>query len=209
MNEAHARRLPRRRVLIADAYRLMREGLKSLVGDLLGPVEVREADDAESLAAALATERFGLALVDVRMPGMQGGRRLLEITRQRPEVPFVIVSAVSASVVVRQFMRIPSVHAFVPKTEGLSSLRRAIDAALAGRKLPFEPPSGDATVAAFALTPRQEEIRDLLRLGMSNKAIASALGISAGTVKNHITEIFKTLNATNRTQAAGINGDGE
>jgi DNA-binding CsgD family transcriptional regulator len=52
------------------------------------------------------------------------------------------------------------------------------------------------------LTPRQEEIRRMLRQGMSNKVIAAALGISEGTVKNHVSEIFKALNATNRTQAA-------
>jgi DNA-binding CsgD family transcriptional regulator len=53
-----------------------------------------------------------------------------------------------------------------------------------------------------ALTPRQEEIRLMLRQGMSNKMIAGALGISEGTVKNHITEILRVLNANNRTQAA-------
>ena len=42
----------------------------------------------------------------------------------------------------------------------------------------------------------------MLRQGMSNKAIAGALGISEGTVKNHVTEILRMLNATNRTQAA-------
>ena len=52
------------------------------------------------------------------------------------------------------------------------------------------------------LTPRQEEICGLLRRGMSNKTIAGTLGISEGTVKNHVTEILRALNATNRTQAA-------
>ena len=42
----------------------------------------------------------------------------------------------------------------------------------------------------------------MLRRGLSNKMIAAALGISEGTVKNHITEILRALNATNRTQAA-------
>jgi DNA-binding CsgD family transcriptional regulator len=52
------------------------------------------------------------------------------------------------------------------------------------------------------LTARQEQIRALLRAGMSNKRIAAELGISEGTVKNHITEIFRILKANNRTQAA-------
>lgn len=52
------------------------------------------------------------------------------------------------------------------------------------------------------LTARQEQIRVLLRAGMSNKQIAWELGISEGTVKNHITDIFRILKANNRTQAA-------
>ena len=52
------------------------------------------------------------------------------------------------------------------------------------------------------LTARQEQIRALLRAGMSNKRIAAELGISEGTVKNHITDIFRILKANNRTQAA-------
>jgi len=55
---------------------------------------------------------------------------------------------------------------------------------------------------AVELTPRQEQIRMLLRRGMSNKLIAAELGISEGTVKNHISEIFRILKTSNRTQAA-------
>jgi DNA-binding CsgD family transcriptional regulator len=56
------------------------------------------------------------------------------------------------------------------------------------------------------LTARQEQIRTLLRVGMSNKLIAAELGITEGTVKNHITDIFKILKTNNRTQAARDEG---
>ena len=54
------------------------------------------------------------------------------------------------------------------------------------------------------MTPRQVEIIRMLRQGMSNKAIAGALGISEGTVKNHVTDIMRVLNVSNRTQAAQL-----
>lgn len=54
------------------------------------------------------------------------------------------------------------------------------------------------------MTPRQAEIIRMLRQGMSNKAIAGALGISEGTVKNHVTDIMRVLNVSNRTQAAQL-----
>ena len=57
------------------------------------------------------------------------------------------------------------------------------------------------------LTPRMEEVRQLLRQGMSNKRIASHLGLSEGTVKNYMSEIFRALNVSNRTQAAQMDAD--
>ena len=57
------------------------------------------------------------------------------------------------------------------------------------------------------LTPRMEEVRQLLRQGMSNKRIASQLGLSEGTVKNYMSEIFRALNVSNRTQAAQMDAD--
>ena len=75
-------------------------------------------------------------------------------------------------------------------------------ATVQGKNLSSEVINGASRDSAVILTPRQEEIRGMLRRGMSNKAIAGALGISEGTVKNHVTEILRMLNATNRTQAA-------
>ena len=57
------------------------------------------------------------------------------------------------------------------------------------------------------LTPRMEEVRQLLRQGLSNKRIASQLGLSEGTVKNYMSEIFRALNVSNRTQAAQMDAD--
>ncbi|CAG0968395.1 Putative HTH-type transcriptional regulator YhjB [Anaerolineae bacterium] len=53
-----------------------------------------------------------------------------------------------------------------------------------------------------ALSPRQREILGLLANGLDNKTIARTLGISSKTVKNHLTFLFKKINAQSRTQAA-------
>ena len=90
------------------------------------------------------------------------------------------------------------------KGQGLEDVRAAIRAALTGKKISSPCVRPARAQPSLALTPRQEEIRDLLRQAMSNKMIAGVLGISEATVKNHITEIFKALNVTNRTQAAQL-----
>ena len=52
------------------------------------------------------------------------------------------------------------------------------------------------------LTERQHEVALLVARGMSNKLVADALGLSEGTVKNHVKDIFRLLGVTNRTQLA-------
>jgi DNA-binding NarL/FixJ family response regulator len=184
---------------------LVREGFKLLVRGILGDITFLEAGDGDTLLAVVAqTPATRLVLVDVTMPGMQGGRLLLELACERPDIPIVVISTMNAPAVIRQIMSIKSVHAFVHKSAGIATMRVAIEAAMAGRKLELVYPQNREARADLTLTPRQEEIRDLLRLGMSNKAIADSLGISTNTVKNHITEIFKVLNATNRTQVARL-----
>jgi DNA-binding NarL/FixJ family response regulator len=191
-------------VLVADDHALVREGLKTVATATLGSTLFLEAHDGDSLLhVARMTPEIRLALIDLKMPGMQGGARLFELARRYPHVPVVVISTLSAPDVAYQVLRIPTVHAFVPKEASSGSLRSAIEAAICGRKLAYEHRE-HSMQPQLALTPRQQEIRSLLRQGMRNKMIAQVLGISEGTVKNHVTDILKILKASNRTQAAQL-----
>jgi DNA-binding NarL/FixJ family response regulator len=192
-------------VLVADDQALVRYGLRMLVTDVLGPVSFVEAEDFESLMQAThSNPGVQLALIDVAMRGMRGGLRLLELARRHPAIPVVVVSTPVSREAVQRVMRVRTVLAFVPKSAGTSRLRAAIEVAMDGRKTPARLQDRPAQPAAASLTLRQQQIRGLLRQGLSNKMIARALGISEGTVKNHITDIFRALNTTNRTQAAHV-----
>lgn len=195
-------------VLIADDHALVRDGLRGLVASVLGEVHVVEADDGDSLMqAACDGPRARVALVDLNMPGMERGFRLAELARLCPSLPLVVISALTSPDVVRRTLEIPSVHAFVSKSAPSEQICAAIDAAMQGNKLPFALRVADAKRPELILTPRMEEVRQLLRLGMSNKMIASTLGITEGTVKNYMSEIFKALNVSNRTQAAQLDSE--
>lgn len=195
-------------VLIADDHALVRDGLRGLVASVLGEVHVVEADDGDSLMqAACDGPRARVALVDLNMPGMERGFRLAELARLCPSLPLVVISALTSPDVVRRTLEIPSVHAFVSKSAPSEQICAAICAAMQGHKLPFALRVADAKRPELVLTPRMEEVRQLLRLGMSNKMIASTLGITEGTVKNYMSEIFKALNVSNRTQAAQLDSE--
>jgi DNA-binding NarL/FixJ family response regulator len=193
-------------VLIADDHVLVRDGIKLLVTKILGTTEFVEAGDGESLLKAVRNQpQIQLALVDLNMPGMDNGFCLSELARTHPLVPIVVISGLTSPDVVRRTMAISTVYAFVPKSATSDHIRASIDAALGKVKLPYASAHTAMPGPDTALTPRLEEVRSLLRQGMSNKLIASTLGISEGTVKNHMSEIFKTLKVTNRTQAAQFN----
>ncbi|MBT9465558.1 response regulator transcription factor [Hydrogenophaga sp.] len=195
-------------MLIADDHALVRDGMRSLVCEVLGCVRILEAGDGDALMrAARATPPAQLALVDLNMPGMERGFRLAELAHSHPDLPLVVISALTSPDVVRRTLDIPSVHAFVPKSAPSEQICSAIEVALRGGKLPFAHRAPESRRPDVALTPRMEEVRQLLRQGMSNKLIARTLGISEGTVKNHMSEIFKALQVTNRTQAAQLDAD--
>lgn len=195
-------------VLIADDHALVRDGIRGLVGNVLGEVRFVEAGDGDSLMQAAASDPPAtLALVDLNMPGMEKGFRLAELARRHPRLPLVVISALTSPDIVRRTLDIATVHAFIPKSAPSEQICAAIDAAMKGVRLPFTLRMADSKRPDVLLTPRMEEVRQLLRQGMSNKRIASTLGLSEGTVKNYMSEIFRALNVSNRTQAAQLDAD--
>ncbi len=199
---------PKTTILIADDHALVRDGMRALVASVLGDVLCTEAADADSLMQAAGGDPPAqLALVDLNMPGMEKGFRLAELARRYPALPVVVISALTSPDVVRRTLELPNVFAFVPKSAPSDDLCTAMAAALRGQRLPFNPRVADSRRPEVLLTPRMEEVRQLLRQGMSNKLIASTLGLSEGTVKNYMSEIFRALNVSNRTQAAQLDAD--
>lgn len=194
-------------IVIADDHSLVREGLKLMLIGMMGQVRFLEAGDAETLLAYTRNhDDITVALVDLNMPGMEKGATLAKIAHENPQIPMVVISALTSPDVIRRTLEIPSVHAFVPKSATTEHVKVAINAATQGIKLMFKQNLEKSMAPPDAgLTPRMEEIRSLLAQGMTNKHIALTLGISEGTVKNYLTEIFKILSVSNRTQAAQYN----
>ena len=189
-------------IVIADDHALVRDGFKLMVATLWPGVRILEAADAATLRElARRLPQPALALVDLNMPGMDKGTGLALLARECPLLRVVVVSALTSPDVIRRALDLPNVYAFVPTSAGGQRMQQAIEAAHAGRRLPHVPPSG-APPVDDRLTPRMEEVRQLVRQGLSNKQIARQLNLSEGTVKNYLTEIFRLLQVTNRTQAA-------
>jgi DNA-binding NarL/FixJ family response regulator len=195
-------------VVLAEDHALVRDGLKMLILDIFPQVEFLDANDASSLIAAMAHQPSPhLALVDLNMPGMERGDALQGILSKHLNISVVVVSALISPDLVRRCLNLPSVCAFVSKNATAMQMKAAIKSSLEGGKPGFVQLDEQPQEVNVQLSPRLEEVRALLRMGMTNKSIAQQLNISEGTVKNYMSEIFKQLNVTNRTQAARFDED--
>lgn len=196
------------RIIVADDHQLVREGLECFLRNTYKESEIDLVADAYALEAKLITKQGlpNLVLVDLHMPGMQKGDYLPELVSKYPSVPFVVVSGYASDAVVRTTLRIDNVFAFVSKCASSSCLKLAIESALSGEKskltIDVNLKDIENNINRVYLPPRLSEVRQLLRQGLSNKLIAKEMGLSAGTVRNYLNEIYKTLNVNNRTQAA-------
>ncbi|SMH47375.1 response regulator [Azospirillum agricola] len=203
------------KILIGDDHVLFREGLRRLLEQLKEGATFGEASNFdELLALAGAGEAYDLVLTDLRMPGWPGFSGIEALREKQPGAKVVVVSASEAHSDVREALE-NGASGYIPKSSSVKIMLSALDLIFSGGvyvpatvlREGAEPearvvvPPADPQLEQL-LTQRQREVLDRLREGKSNKQIAHELGLSEGTVKIHMTAIFKSLGVRNRTQAA-------
>lgn len=203
------------KILIGDDHVLFREGLRRLLEQIKDGAEFAEASNFdELLAMAGAGEAYDLVLTDLRMPGWPGFSGIGALRGKQPGAKVVVVSASEAHNDVRDALE-NGAAGYIPKSSSVKIMLSALDLIFSGGvyvpatvlREGMEPearvlvPPADPQLEQL-LTQRQREVLDRLREGKSNKQIAHELGLSEGTVKIHMTAIFKSLGVRNRTQAA-------
>jgi DNA-binding NarL/FixJ family response regulator len=203
------------KLFVVEDHALVREGLMQALQALAGdgePIEVRGAASAEEALALLGEDAdVDLILLDVMLPGT-GGLALLGALRKRhPDVPVLMLSALDDAETVRRAMRQGAVG-FVPKASSTDTLLGAVRQVLAGdHYLPPQfaeapPPVRGNIQARFRLTAAQMRVLELLVEGKTNREIGEVIGVTEGTVKIHVSAIFKALGVSNRSQALLLAG---
>lgn len=202
-------------LLVIEDHALVREGLVRVLRQLEPEVTVFEAGDCNSAITVLEREQdLDLVLLDIALPGLDG-LGCLDLFRERfPSVPVVVVSAYDDGHTVNRALKHGALG-FIPKAYSTEKLVAAVRQVLAGNihrpeqlmpvnlgaELAPAPTVQEAPASEFGLTERQAEVLGLMTKGKSNRDIANLLGLSEGTVKIHITAIFKALGVSSRTQA--------
>ena len=191
--------------MVADDHPVVREGLVALVSRQPDMVVVAEAADGRELVEKFLEYRPDVALIDLRMPEMDGADALAAIRERAPAARAIVLTTYDDDEDIQRSLR-AGAKAYMLKDAPREELLACIKAVHEGRTL--IPPTIAAKLAENmgtpALTPRELEVLGLVANGKSNKETASTLFITEGTVKSHLIAILRKLDASDRTQAVTI-----
>ena len=207
------------RILIVDDHALVRRGMSYVVKEGFPDADVVEADGAASALELLREKAADLALVDVRMPDLDGLELLRAIKLEWPTMPVIMLSTYENAPYVKRALS-DGAAGYLLKDATPEDLGQAINVAISGGGNVLSPrviqnlfedveSSGQGVNGAgrsrrteYNLTQREHDLLALLSEGRSNRSIAQNLYLSEKTVKAHLAAIFRKLGVTNRTQAA-------
>ena len=198
------------KLLLVDDHALFREGLKLLLAGLDSQAKLDEAGDLDQALALAADEAFDLILLDLKMPGPNGLHALGTLRDATAGAPIVVLSGEDDPVVVRAAIE-HGAMGFIPKSSTPEVLIQALRLVLArgvylpplalGARAAATLPTGAAEIRLPGITDRQMDVLRCVIQGKPNKVIARDLDISEGTVKLHLSAVFRALDVHNRTEA--------
>ncbi|MCK8676273.1 response regulator [Streptomyces lichenis] len=194
------------RVLAVDDHRLLREALCELLELYQGLTVVAQADDGPSGVRMAGLHRPDVVLLDVEMPGPGPLANLRAIRLAAPEARVIVLTMHDDRRLIDSMLSAGAVG-YLHKEADREVLVAAIRSARAGGTTMFLPRTAKGsrpqreTDPADALTLRERELMELVAKGLSNRQVGSRLGITEGTVKRHLRNIFLKLDATSRLDA--------
>ena len=196
------------KILVVDDHPLIQQALANALPHLHGPLDVLAAIDREETRAVLARHPdCALVLLDLTLPGAHGLDLLVELRRDHPQLPIVVLSATHDRATVGSAMS-AGARGYIAKTSTPAELLDAVRTVLEGGCSittdfsPAPPILSGMPTSMLGLTHRQADVLRLLIQGKPNKLICRDLRLSEGTVKVHVSAILKALNVRSRAQAS-------
>jgi two-component system, NarL family, nitrate/nitrite response regulator NarL len=196
------------RVVVGDDHPLFREGVvRALTSS--GSIEVvAEADDGLTALEAIRTQSPQVALLDYRMPGMDGAAVAAAVQRDELPTRVLLLSAHDEPAIVFRALQ-DGAAGFLPKESTRSELVNAVLDCAKGRDI--VPPSLAAGLAGEirrraepdgpVLSPREREVLKLIAGGSSIPAMAKELYLAPSTVKTHVQRLYEKLGVGDRGAA--------
>ncbi|KEA62928.1 Proline sensor-regulator PrlR [Marinobacterium lacunae] len=197
------------KILLVDDHQLFLDGLTSLLAASERVESILTVNNGRDACALLKSGAFDIALIDLRLPIMDGFSLLEALSRAHSLVPVIVVSASRDPDDIRRAFELGAMS-FIPKSSTGQQILETIEAVSKG-ELVYQSggdSAGDAHqfssedwAAQHNMTQRQLEVLRLVRQGLSNQAIAEQLHVSLATVKSHISAIFQILDTQSRSES--------
>ena len=201
------------RVFLVDDQTLVRKGIRSLLS-LLPDIEIAgEAVDGGEALHLIPAAAPDVVLLDVRMPEMDGLAVLRRLAHRDHAPHFIILTTFDDADALFEGCK-AGARGFLLKDVSLDQLASAIRSVAEGRLI-LQPSITETLLrnlqrrvdprfdpeTAEPLTEREREVIRLVAGGFSNREIGEMLGLSEGTVKNHVSRLLLKLDARDRTSA--------
>lgn len=201
-----------RNIVIADDHPLFRNALKQVIEQTYGNNSVTECADINSLQSLCQTANpIELILLDLHIPGAKGFSGLIYLVNNCPHIPVLMISANDSDEIISRAIH-HGAAGFISKSADPSDILAAIETIVNGEI--YIPANCNVDLDALdncidndiaslmtQLTPQQFKVATMLAEGLLNKQIAYELNVTEATIKAHVTEIFRKLGVTSRTQA--------
>jgi len=190
------------RLLLVDDHLVVRMGLAAVLGLEPDFVVAGEAEDAESAVAQFHLLAPDVTLLDLRMPGASGLEALRRIRAESREARVIMLTTSELEEDVFQAIE-AGAAGYLLKTAQRAELAGAIRQVQAGGRAVPAPLEARLVERAQrrSLSPRELEVLDYLRRGLSNKDIGLGLGVTEHTAKAHVKAILAKLEAADRAEA--------
>jgi DNA-binding NarL/FixJ family response regulator len=198
------------RILVADDFAIVREGLKKVLNAKPDFEVVAEAEDGREAVEKALTEDVHLAILDVSMPRMTGIQAAAELQKRKPELKTLMLSMHDSEQFLFEALK-AGASGYVLKSGADTDIVDAVRAAMRGDSYLY--PSAVTTLVRDyverggrgeerfdVLTPRELEVLKLIAEAYTNKQIADALFISIKTVERHRQNILDKLGMRDRVE---------
>ena len=199
----------KKRIVIAEDYRILREGLRALLSSYPEIEIVGEAEDGQAAIRCVEKLKPDLALMDLSMPKMSGMDAIKEIRKRSPATKILVLTVHRAEEYILEAFRIGA-SGYVLKDASQAELGMAVRSVVNGKRY-VSPGISDKLIEGYLegrkrakpstswdmLTRREREIIKLIAEGHKNKEIAEYLCISVKTVEKHRANLMKKLSIHN------------
>ncbi len=193
------------RVTIADDHHIVREGLQVMLGDAEDIALVGVATSGQEAIALASEVSPDVMLMDLSMSPVSGIEAAKTIHDLHPEIAIVALTAFREDRRVLASLDVGMIGYVVKDAPPGDILRAVRDASVGASYL-------DSTAARalvdsrgpsrLSITTRENDVLELIEAGLTNRQIATRLGIAEKTVKAHLTSVYATIGAPDRAAAA-------